>query len=172
MKFEPMKGVEGDEDFFRLMTPWFTPREWEAIRAGWTPIAEGSEPLCSSSFVTDRVITISPALQSFLWHWVVKEAVIKALGVGMGMDLQTLEVTGAREPATVRVSMPGGGVKEMQRVDAVLEGERLSGQGWDICVGLLDERHPMCLAIKPFEGDPCRLSCIELSSKGLSDWVT
>ncbi|XP_071495153.1 L-aminoadipate-semialdehyde dehydrogenase-phosphopantetheinyl transferase-like [Diadema antillarum] len=58
------------EDFFRNMKRQFTPYEWQTVMAADTPYQQ---------------------LHRFYRHWCLKESYIKALGIGLGFDLQRAE---------------------------------------------------------------------------------
>lgn len=66
MKIEYIGGKSVDE-FFHTMRRQFTPEEWDEIR---------------------RFPEEKEQLGSFYRHWCLKEGVVKALGVGIGFDLQ------------------------------------------------------------------------------------
>ncbi|XP_076137658.1 L-aminoadipate-semialdehyde dehydrogenase-phosphopantetheinyl transferase isoform X1 [Alosa pseudoharengus] len=63
-------GSSSIPEFFRLMTRQFTEHEWNTIRA------TGSE---------------WEQLHTFHRHWTLKESFIKAIGTGLGFDLQRIE---------------------------------------------------------------------------------
>ena len=65
----PMSGSV--TEFFRLMRKQFTPREWADIDAAG---------------VSER-----DRLHKFFHYWTLKESYIKAVGIGLGMDLQRIE---------------------------------------------------------------------------------
>ena len=71
MKVE-YKGGKSISEFFRLMRRQFTDAEWRAIQS------------CGDE---------SEQLFSFYRHWCLKEAVVKALGVGIGFNLQKVSFT-------------------------------------------------------------------------------
>ncbi|XP_063061558.1 L-aminoadipate-semialdehyde dehydrogenase-phosphopantetheinyl transferase isoform X2 [Engraulis encrasicolus] len=63
-------GSSSIPEFFRLMTRQFTEHEWSTIR---TPCSEWDQ------------------LHMFYRHWALKESFIKAIGTGLGFDLQRIE---------------------------------------------------------------------------------
>ncbi|XP_037124112.1 L-aminoadipate-semialdehyde dehydrogenase-phosphopantetheinyl transferase isoform X1 [Syngnathus acus] len=65
-----MPGSRTVPEFFRIMTRQFTPYEWRVIRSA------GSE---------------QHQLAMFYRHWALKESFIKAIGTGLGFNLQRLE---------------------------------------------------------------------------------
>ncbi|GBG31077.1 L-aminoadipate-semialdehyde dehydrogenase-phosphopantetheinyl transferase [Hondaea fermentalgiana] len=71
MKYEDPKGSRSIEDFFTTMRSSFTPGEWERIRLGDKDDALGSAHL-----------------QRFYKYWSLKEAYLKAIGIGIGFGLQ------------------------------------------------------------------------------------
>ncbi|XP_053564543.1 L-aminoadipate-semialdehyde dehydrogenase-phosphopantetheinyl transferase isoform X2 [Bombina bombina] len=65
-----LPGSSSIEDFFRIMKRQFTEKEWSSIRSmrsDWTQ------------------------LDMFYRHWALKESFIKAIGVGLGFNLQRIE---------------------------------------------------------------------------------
>ncbi|KAM4702469.1 L-aminoadipate-semialdehyde dehydrogenase-phosphopantetheinyl transferase [Discoglossus pictus] len=65
-----LPGSGSIEDFFRIMNRQFTQKEWSSIK-------------CMSSDWT--------RLDMFYRHWALKESFIKAIGVGLGFNLQRIE---------------------------------------------------------------------------------
>ncbi|XP_061537555.1 L-aminoadipate-semialdehyde dehydrogenase-phosphopantetheinyl transferase [Phycodurus eques] len=65
-----MPGSSTVPEFFRIMTRQFTPYEWRVI------LSAGSE---------------QQQLSMFYRHWALKESFIKAIGTGLGFNLQRLE---------------------------------------------------------------------------------
>ncbi|KAM4794976.1 L-aminoadipate-semialdehyde dehydrogenase-phosphopantetheinyl transferase [Rhinophrynus dorsalis] len=65
-----LPGSGSIEEFFRIMTRQFTEREWCSIK----------------SMSSDRA-----QLDMFYRHWALKESFIKAIGVGLGFNLQRIE---------------------------------------------------------------------------------
>ena len=59
-------GGKSTEEFFRLMNRNFTAEEWQQIRSSSTP------------------------MQTFFRLWALKESYVKALGVGITLDLRTI----------------------------------------------------------------------------------
>ena len=183
MRFEAMNGVRDDEEFFRMMRDYFTPYEWASISSGWRPAA-GEEAGGGLLVPADAPEGISEQLESFLWHWVIKEAVIKAIGIGLGMDLQTLEVRGLTGAGACPVTVaPRSGASaaapcEVSReprawpqVDVLLSGESLCSQGWDLRVGLVVRSHPCCAVVKPKSADkPVSIRGIHASCGSVHDW--
>ena len=70
MKLE-YSGGKKTEDFFRLMDSQFTDNEWKTIKG----------PLWSSDY--DKI-------SRFYRHWALKESYVKAIGVGITMDLKKI----------------------------------------------------------------------------------
>jgi len=66
MKVE-LRGNQKCQDFFRDMRTCFTKKEWETINSHTNP------------------------LESFYQHWCLKEGYIKAVGIGLGFELQQAE---------------------------------------------------------------------------------
>ncbi|EGD73258.1 hypothetical protein PTSG_04971 [Salpingoeca rosetta] len=106
------------ERFFELMTTTFTPKEWDNIR---------------------RSDTHGTALLEFYRYWTLKESYIKAIGLGLRMDLQRLQF--ASDP---RLSHAQDDL--MAVVDGAtceVDGERLSDWTFEQCH--LDPRH--CVSV-------------------------
>ncbi|XP_034081526.1 L-aminoadipate-semialdehyde dehydrogenase-phosphopantetheinyl transferase isoform X2 [Gymnodraco acuticeps] len=74
-----MPGTSSVPEFFRIMTRQFTAYEWSVIQSA------GSEHL---------------QLAAFYRHWALKESFIKAIGTGLGFNLQRVEFHLAPEPLT------------------------------------------------------------------------
>lgn len=92
MRFEPRPGVSCDEEFFALMEEYFTDREWASIRAGVEPDAERVELRREGPGRADAAGGVSGPMRSFYWHWVGKEAAVKAMGLGLVVPLRRIEV--------------------------------------------------------------------------------
>lgn len=101
-------GASSDAEFFKLMEACFTHREWANIRAGCTPVVENPVDDPSTS-------ALSPQMISFWWHWCLKEAVVKATGEGVGMDLRRIELrlrpAERAEPEAVAAPSKAGGAE-------------------------------------------------------------
>lgn len=106
-------------DFFHTMRRQFTPREWGNIRLG----------------------TEEDQLANFYRHWCLKESYVKAVGVGITMDLLSLDFE-VSEP----LKPPGG-------IVVTSTGLSVSGQPpettWRFEEQLLDESHCVCVALSP-----------------------
>lgn len=125
------------QDFFYTMRRQFTNREWTNIRNG------------------DR----KEQLKNFYRHWCLKESYVKAVGVGIGMNLLSLGFN---------VSQPLTGIvtSTLLEINGKLE------DSWKFEEQLLDEEHCVCVALKsansvpqPFEFvklDDLLLPCPEL----------
>ncbi|KAF6720884.1 L-aminoadipate-semialdehyde dehydrogenase-phosphopantetheinyl transferase [Oryzias melastigma] len=72
-----MPGSSSVPEFFRIMTRQFTPHEWSVIQSA------GSE---------------REQLATFHRHWTLKESFIKAIGTGLGFNLQRVEFHLSPEP--------------------------------------------------------------------------
>ncbi|XP_074536510.1 L-aminoadipate-semialdehyde dehydrogenase-phosphopantetheinyl transferase [Halichoeres trimaculatus] len=74
-----MPGSSSVPEFFRIMTRQFTAYEWSVIQSA------GSE---------------HQQLAMFYRHWALKESFIKAIGIGLGFNLQRVEFHLSAEPLT------------------------------------------------------------------------
>lgn len=106
------------DDFFRLMNRQFTSSEWNAIQSS------GDELGCLSSFYR---------------HWCLKESYVKAVGVGIGIELASLSFS-------VKAPLPA-------QFDHAETGTTLSvngkiEEGWKFEESLLDAEHCVAVAIK------------------------
>jgi 4'-phosphopantetheinyl transferase len=75
----------------------------------------------------------------FYRFWSLKESYIKAVGVGLGMDLQTLEFT----------SSPIVKKEEMTRDAARLAVNDIAQKNWTFEQAYLDEEHCVSVAVGP-----------------------
>ena len=66
--------VEKRHEFFRLMRRQFTDNEWRQI----------------DNPVVDKSIKTDPQLALFFRHWTLKESFVKAVGLGLTINLQRL----------------------------------------------------------------------------------
>ncbi len=107
------------EDFFHTMRRQFTSREWGNIRHG------------------DR----RGQLLNFYRHWCLKESYVKAVGVGIGMNLLSLDFN-------VRYPLTGIITSTQLDKDGKLE------DAWRFEEQLLDDGHCVCVALKPADSAP------------------
>lgn len=130
-------------EFFRLMQTYFTDHEWTQIRAGVRPprvrrLAESASDVtddatCRPADIHAPRSGIDPSLQSFAWFWVLKEAYLKARGIGLGgLELRLLEFDLCGP--SVRLSVRG-----------------VAQEAWRFGTWLVDEAHPMAIALGPRE---------------------
>lgn len=104
-------------EFFRLMDRNFTAGEWANIRAA----------------ATDRAQT-----QAFMRHWCLKESYVKNTGVGISIDLQTIDFA-------VRSAMPAA--RGAPVCDTTLRVNGAPVTGWTFEESLLDSDHSVCVAV-------------------------
>ena len=112
MKIELPHYQPTEESFFESMSSCFTQQEWQNIKH--SPIG---------------------SLRSFYVHWTLKESYIKAVAIGLGLDLLSFEFKG--------VNYQEGGV-------SVWRGGR-KREDWAFNTFDLDENHVMSLAVGPIE---------------------
>nr|A0A1B3PEJ0.1 RecName: Full=Phosphopantetheinyl transferase; Short=PPTase [Thraustochytrium sp. ATCC 26185]AOG21007.1 phosphopantetheinyl transferase [Thraustochytrium sp. ATCC 26185] len=90
MKYEQPKGTQSLEEFFTTMRNSFTPDEWGRIRLGATGNAVGA-----------------PHLRRFYKYWSLKEAYLKAIGIGIGFGLQRASFTLDEESGIAMLDLDG-----------------------------------------------------------------
>ncbi|XP_010892044.2 L-aminoadipate-semialdehyde dehydrogenase-phosphopantetheinyl transferase [Esox lucius] len=113
-----MPGSSSVPQFFQIMTRQFTEREWSVIRSA------GSE---------------WEQLTMFYRHWALKESFIKAIGTGLGFNLQRAEFHLTEEPLTEGKVCNG----TRMHLDEELE------EGWVFEESLLDRDHHVAVALGP-----------------------
>ncbi|XP_013869511.1 L-aminoadipate-semialdehyde dehydrogenase-phosphopantetheinyl transferase [Austrofundulus limnaeus] len=113
-----MPGSSSVPDFFRVMTRQFTAHEWSAIQSA------GSE---------------RQQLAAFYRHWTLKESFIKAIGTGLGFNLQRLEFHLASDALTKGRALRG----TKMHLDEEEE------EQWTFEESLLDADHHVAVALGP-----------------------
>uniref|UniRef100_H3CE36 L-aminoadipate-semialdehyde dehydrogenase-phosphopantetheinyl transferase n=1 Tax=Tetraodon nigroviridis TaxID=99883 RepID=H3CE36_TETNG len=113
-----MPGSSSVPEFFRIMSRHFTAHEWSAIHSA------GSE---------------EQQLTAFYRHWALKESFIKAIGTGLGFDLQRAEFRLSPEAPTQ------GRVLRQTRMYLDEEEE----PAWIFEESLLDADHHVAVALGP-----------------------
>ncbi|KAJ8280441.1 hypothetical protein GJAV_G00054600 [Gymnothorax javanicus] len=111
-----MPGSGSVPEFFRIMRRQFTEHEWKTVRAAGLERAQ---------------------LDMFHRHWTLKESFIKAIGTGLGFDLQRVEFH------ISPVLMQEGQVYRGTRMH--LDSEEEEDWGFEEC--LLDEHHHVAVAL-------------------------
>lgn len=104
-------------DFFYTMRRQFTISEWRNIRHG----------------------TNGEQLLNFYRNWCLKESYVKAVGVGLGIDLQALDFV---------IGQPLNGIV----TSTTLKVESVTDESWYFEEQLIDEKHCVCVASKPPSG--------------------
>lgn len=118
-----MPGSSSVPEFFRIMTRQFTAHEWSSIQSA------GSE---------------HQQLTGFYRHWALKESFIKAIGTGLGFNLQRVEFHLPSEPLTQ------GRVLRQTKMHLDEEEE----EDWVFEESLLDADHHVAVALGPAD-KPC-----------------
>ncbi|XP_026225222.1 L-aminoadipate-semialdehyde dehydrogenase-phosphopantetheinyl transferase isoform X1 [Anabas testudineus] len=113
-----MPGSSSVPEFFRIMTRQFTANEWRVIQSA------GSE---------------RRQLAAFYRHWALKESFIKAIGTGLGFNLQRVEFHLTTEPLTQ------GRVLRQTKMHLDEDEE----EGWLFEESLLDADHHVAVALGP-----------------------
>lgn len=111
-----MPGSSSVPDFFRIMTRQFTAYEWSVIRSA------GSE---------------RQQLAAFYRHWALKESFIKAIGTGLGFNLQRVEFH--LSPETL------AGTQPVRQTTMHLDEEEQDDWVFEEC--LLDDDHHVAVAL-------------------------
>ncbi|XP_026154960.1 L-aminoadipate-semialdehyde dehydrogenase-phosphopantetheinyl transferase isoform X2 [Mastacembelus armatus] len=115
-----MPGSSSVPEFFRIMTRQFTAYEWSVIQSA------GSE---------------HQQLTTFYRHWALKESFIKAIGTGLGFNLQRVEFHLSSEPLTQ------GQVLRQTKMHLDEEEE----EDWLFEESLLDADHHVAVALGPVD---------------------
>ncbi|XP_076002166.1 L-aminoadipate-semialdehyde dehydrogenase-phosphopantetheinyl transferase [Genypterus blacodes] len=118
-----MPGSTSVPEYFRIMTRQFTEYEWSTIRSA------GSEP---------------QQLASFYRHWALKESFIKAIGTGLGFNLQRVEFH--LPPQRLALGQP------LRQTKMYLDEEE--EEEWTFEESLLDTEHHVVVALGP-AGNTC-----------------
>ncbi|XP_012772521.1 L-aminoadipate-semialdehyde dehydrogenase-phosphopantetheinyl transferase isoform X1 [Maylandia zebra] len=113
-----MPGCSSVLEFFRIMTRQFTAHEWSAIQSA------GSE---------------HQQLAAFYRHWALKESFIKAIGTGLGFNLQRVEFHLPSEPLTQD--------RVLHQTKMHLDEEE--EEDWVFEESLLDADHHVAVALGP-----------------------
>ncbi|KAM9853013.1 L-aminoadipate-semialdehyde dehydrogenase-phosphopantetheinyl transferase isoform 3-T3 [Aulostomus maculatus] len=113
-----MPGSSSVPEFFRIMTRQFTEYEWRVIQSA------GSE---------------HQQLAAFYRHWALKESFIKAIGTGLGFNLQRAEFHLATEP------LKEGRV--LRQTKMLLDEEE--AEDWLFEESLMDPDHHVAVALAP-----------------------
>ncbi|KAL3057248.1 hypothetical protein OYC64_007680 [Pagothenia borchgrevinki] len=113
-----MPGTSSVPEFFRIMTRQFTAYEWSVIQSA------GTEHL---------------QLAAFYRHWALKESFIKAIGTGLGFNLQRVEFHLAPEPLTQK--------HVLRQTKMHLDEEE--EEDWIFEESLLDADHHVAVALGP-----------------------
>lgn len=129
MSLEQPSPNQPQEEFFRQMDQCFTAREWAAIRSPEQQAAR---------------------LEQFMLNWVLKESYIKAVGIGLGLELQRMEF---RIPASTPASskLPASFPTPTSSTGIVLFLDSLQSPGWRFEQHKLDSKHVVAIAYGPYE---------------------
>ncbi|KAM8904888.1 L-aminoadipate-semialdehyde dehydrogenase-phosphopantetheinyl transferase isoform 2-T3 [Spinachia spinachia] len=113
-----MPGSSSVPEFFRIMTRQFTAYEWSVIQ--------------SSSLEHQQ-------LAAFYRHWALKESFIKAIGTGLGFNLQRVEFHLSPEPLSQKCAL--------RQTKMLLDEEE--EDNWVFEESLLDADHHVAVALGP-----------------------
>ncbi|XP_030055232.1 L-aminoadipate-semialdehyde dehydrogenase-phosphopantetheinyl transferase isoform X1 [Microcaecilia unicolor] len=137
MKTE-LPGSGSIQEFFRIMMRQFTEKEWKSIKCA------GSE--CSQ-------------LDMFYRYWALKESFIKAIGVGIGFNLQRIEFNAS--PLQLEIG------KMYKETSMLLDGDK--EEGWTFEESLLDDCHHVAVALGKPHG--FRQEHSEVLSATSTNWI-
>jgi len=112
-------------EFFHCMRTCFTSNEWRFIRRG-----AGADDLTR-----------------FFMHWTLKEAYIKAVGVGLGFDLQRAEFVCSHGLDQAEAA-PGG--QRRRCATATIRIDGVARPEWKFLIESLDDHHIVAIARGPF----------------------
>ncbi|KAK2847123.1 hypothetical protein Q5P01_010122 [Channa striata] len=139
-----MPGSGSVTEFFRIMTRQFTAYEWSVIQSS------GSE---------------HQQLAAFYRHWALKESFIKAIGIGLGFNLQRVEFHLSTEPLT-----PG---RVLRQTKMHLDEEE--EENWFFEESLLDADHHVAVALgladRPGSSPPSLLPPAAFTLLSFSDLI-
>uniref|UniRef100_A0A8C2X3W4 L-aminoadipate-semialdehyde dehydrogenase-phosphopantetheinyl transferase n=1 Tax=Cyclopterus lumpus TaxID=8103 RepID=A0A8C2X3W4_CYCLU len=113
-----MPGSSSVPEFFRIMTRQFTAYEWSVIQSGGL---------------------VHQQLAAFYRHWALKESFIKAIGTGLGFNLQRVEFHLSSEPLTQKYAL--------RQTKMHLDEEE--DDDWVFEETLLDTDHHVAVALGP-----------------------
>ncbi|XP_068441346.1 L-aminoadipate-semialdehyde dehydrogenase-phosphopantetheinyl transferase isoform X2 [Clinocottus analis] len=113
-----MPGSSSVPEFFRIMTRQFTAYEWSVIQSGASEHQQ---------------------LAAFYRHWALKESFIKAIGTGLGFNLQRVEFHLSPEPLTPKYAL--------RQTKMHLDEEE--DDDWVFEESLLDTDHHVAVALGP-----------------------
>lgn len=108
-------------EFFRLMSRNFTAGEWLNIRGERSQASEAAQT------------------RSFMRHWCLKESYVKNTGVGITIDLQSIEFA---------VRTPQLRLGDRPVTDTTLSVSGTPLIGWTFEESLLDDTHSVCVAVR------------------------
>eukprot|EP00743_Colponemidia_sp_Colp-15_P011427 GILK01012748.1.p1 GENE.GILK01012748.1~~GILK01012748.1.p1 ORF type:complete len:315 (-),score=53.15 GILK01012748.1:131-1075(-) len=117
------RGSKNIEEFFSIFKDNFTANEWTVIN--------------SSSDVTERY-------RQFYIHWALKESYIKAVGIGLGFELQRSEFSYVTDANGRPVETCNGLLKAQVKIDGLYK------DNWSFFVHCIDPMHVIAVAF----GDP------------------
>eukprot|EP00968_Pinguiococcus_pyrenoidosus_P017113 scaffold1661_cov251-Pinguiococcus_pyrenoidosus.AAC.53 len=122
----PPRGAACVADYLRAFDRYFTAKEWACMDANAQGAAEGSREV--------------ERLRQFYRFWAVKEGYVKALGAGLGFDLQSVEFAITQDGSHISAT-------------SSRSGQALSA-AWRFSLHALDERHTMAIAVEADSPEP------------------
>ena len=136
-RVERPRGTRSVADFFQTMRECFTAREWAAIRHGDDGAVGGGARAAAWE---------AAALGRFYRNWTLKESFTKAIGIGLGFDLQRIEFRALPLAPVGGVDGDADGVRP--RFEVWVDGRRRAE--WAFVCATLDDAHPITVAIGPW----------------------
>ena len=140
-KVQRPRGTRSVADFFRTMRECFTAREWAAIRQGDGGAVRGEAHAAASEAAWETA-----ALGRFYRNWTLKESFTKAIGIGLGFDLQRIEFRAL--PLAPVGGVDGGADGASPRFEVWVDGRHRAE--WAFVCATLDDAHPITVALGPW----------------------
>ena len=150
------------DEFFDLVEDSFSRQEWAFVHGAGSHLAD--HPALGS--LSD------PRMLRFTTLWTLKEAYVKAIGIGIGLKMQEIHFLPKQGEDSVADRVPPGSCPlhalplvppgELRRVSMdVFHGSESLNESWTFYAGRVDDSHPVAVAVGPWG--------VQVSSLGDSD---